>query len=88
VVIDVPTVPSVPYHHAVLMESMEIPVFSRSQAGNKTPYRLSDISKIIENLKGFINILRVYTNAVDREKVERATAKILGRIPTTAKISY
>jgi HD superfamily phosphohydrolase len=88
VVIDVPTVPSVPYHHAVLMESMEIPVFSRSQAGTKTPYRLSDVSKIIENLKGFINILRVYTNATDREKVERATAKILGRIPTTAKISY
>jgi HD superfamily phosphohydrolase len=88
VMIDVPTVPSVPYHHAVLMESMEIPVFSRSQVGKKTPYRLSDISKIIENLKGFINILRVYTNAADRIKVERATAKILGRIPATAKISY
>jgi HD superfamily phosphohydrolase len=88
VVIDVPTVPSVPYHHAVLMESMEIPVFSRSPSGKKTPYRLSDISKIIENLKGFINILRVYTHVADREKVERATAKILGRIPTTAKISY
>jgi HD superfamily phosphohydrolase len=88
VVIDVPTVPSVPYHHAVLMESMEIPVFSRSQTGKKTPYRLSDISKIIENLKGFINILRVYTNTANREKVEQATAKILGTIPTTAKISY
>jgi HD superfamily phosphohydrolase len=88
VVIDVPTVPSVPYHHAVLMESMEIPVFSRSQAGKKTPYRLSDISKIIENLKGFINILRVYTNVADRGRVERATAKILGKIPATAKISY
>ena len=88
VVIDVPTVPSVPYHHAVLMESMEIPVFSRSQDGKKTPYRLSDLSKIIENLKGFINILRVYTDAANREKVERATAKILGKIPATAKISY
>jgi HD superfamily phosphohydrolase len=88
VVIDVPTVPSVPYHHAVLVESMEIPVFSRSQDGKKTPYRLSDLSKIIENLKGFINILRVYTEAANREKVERATAKILGEIPTTAKISY
>ena len=88
VVIDVPTVPSVPYHHAVLMEAMEIPVFSRTQTGKKATYRLSDVSKIIENLKGFINILRVYTNAADREKVEQATAKILGRIPTTAKISY
>jgi HD superfamily phosphohydrolase len=88
VVIDVPTVPSVPYHHAVLMESMEIPVFSRTQAGERTLQRLSEISKIFETLKGFINILRVYTDEADREKVERATAKILGRIPQTAKISY
>ena len=88
VIIDVPTVPSVPYHHAVLMESMEIPVFSRSQSGEKTLQRLSEISKIFETLKGFINILRVYTNEANRERVERATVKILGKIPTTAKISY
>jgi HD superfamily phosphohydrolase len=88
VVIDVPTVPSVPYHHAVLMEDMEIPVFSKTQSGGKTPYRLSDISKIIENLKGFINILRVYTDEADRERVEKATAKILGKIPSAAKISF
>ncbi len=88
VIIDVPTVPSVPYHHAVLMESMEIPVFSRSQTGEKTPQRLSEISKIFETLKGFMNILRVYTDADDREKVEKATAKILGKIPSAAKISF
>jgi HD superfamily phosphohydrolase len=88
VVIDVPTVPSVPYHHAVLMESMEIPVFSRTQAGGKTLQRLSEISKIFETLKGFINILRVYTDEADREKVEKATAKILGKIPSAAKISF
>ncbi len=88
VIIDVPTVPSVPYHHAVLMESMEIPVFARSHPAGKRMQRLSDISKIFETLKGFINILRVYTSDVDREKVEKATAKILGKIPTTAKISY
>ena len=88
VVIDVPTVPSVPYHHAVLMESMEIPVFSRNQTGEKTLQRLSDISKIFETLKGFMNILRVYTDAADREEVEKATAKILGKIPSAAKISF
>jgi HD superfamily phosphohydrolase len=88
VIIDVPTVPSVPYHHAVLMENMEIPVFTRSQAGEKTLQRLSDISKIFETLKGFMNILRVYTEAPDREKVEKATAKILGKIPSAAKISF
>jgi len=88
VIIDVPTVPSVPYHHSVLMESMEIPVFSKTQEGGKTPQRLSEISRIFETLKGFINILRVYTDEANREKVEKATGKILGRIPSTAKISY
>ena len=88
VIIDVPTVPSVPYHHAVLMESMEIPVFTRSQSGEKMLQRLSESSKIFETLKGFINILRVYTEAANREKVERATAKILGKNPSATKISF
>jgi HD superfamily phosphohydrolase len=88
VVIDVPTVPSVPYHHSALMDSMEIPVFSKAQGGARTLYRLSEISKIFETLKGFINILRVYTDEENREKVDKATAKILGKIPSTAKISY
>jgi HD superfamily phosphohydrolase len=88
VVIDVPTVPSVPYHHSALMESMEIPVFSKTQSGGKTLYRLSEISKIFEALKGFINILRVYTDEASRGKVEKATAEILGKVPSTAKISY
>ena len=88
VFIDVPTVPSVPYHHSVLTESMEIPVFMRNHPTGKRMQRLSEISKIFETLKGFINILRVYTDSDSREKVELATAKILGKIPTTAKISY
>ena len=88
VIIDVPTVPSVPYHHSALMEKMEIPVFSKTSSGAKTMYRMSDISKIFETLKGFINILRVYTDAENRERVEKATSKILGKTPPTAKISY
>lgn len=87
VIIDVPTVPSVPYHHAVLMESMEIPVFTR-QAGEKKLQRLSESSRIFETLKGFMNILRVYTSEADRIPVEKATAKILGKIPSVAKISF
>ena len=88
VIIDVPTVPSVPYHHAVLLESTEIPVFIRSQAGEKKLQRLSESSKIFETLKGFMNILRVYTNQTDRFKVEKATSKVLGKIPSAAKISF
>ncbi|MEM3665678.1 MAG: HD domain-containing protein [Candidatus Bathyarchaeia archaeon] len=88
VIIDVPTVPSVPYHHSVLMEPMEIPVFYKTREGAKIPQRLSEVSKIFEVLKGFINILRVYTNEENREKVGAAAAKILGEVPATAKISY
>ena len=88
VIIDVPTVPSVPYHHAVLMESMEIPVFTRTQTGEKMLQLLSESSKIFETLKGFMNILRVYTSEADRAKVEKATAKILGKIPPATKISF
>jgi len=88
VIIDVPTVPSVPYHHAVLLGSTEIPVFSRSPAGEKKLQRLSESSKIFETLKGFMNILRVYTDAANRTRVEKATSKVLGEIPSTAKISF
>ncbi|MEM3730585.1 MAG: HD domain-containing protein [Candidatus Bathyarchaeia archaeon] len=88
VIIDVPTVPSVPYHHSVLLEPMEIPTFYKTLEGEKVQQRLSEISKIFDVLKGFINILRVYTDEENREKVGRAASKILGEIPTTAKISY
>jgi len=88
VVIDVPNVPSVPYHHSALLEPMEIPVFYKTSEGVKIPQRLSEISKIIETLRGFINILRVYTDESNREKVAEASMKILGKIPTSAKISY
>jgi HD superfamily phosphohydrolase len=88
VVIDVPTVPSVPYHHSILMQPMEIPVFYKTHACQKIPQRLSDISGIFEVLKGFINILRVYADEPNREKVAVAATKILGEIPSSAKISY
>jgi hypothetical protein len=88
VIIDVPTVPSVPYHHSVLMEPMEIPVFYKTWEGDRVLQRLSEISKIFEVLKGFINILRVYTDGENREKVSNAASKILGDVPTSAKISY
>jgi hypothetical protein len=88
VIIDVPTVPSVPYHHSVLMEPMEIPVFYKTWEGDRVLQRLSEISKIFEVLKGFINILRVYTDEENRERVSNAASRILGDVPTSAKISY
>jgi len=88
IIIDVPTVPSVPYHHSMFMEPMEIPVFSKSRDGKKEVRRLSEISGIFEVLKGFINILRVYTSEKNRARVAEAALKVLGEIPSSAKISY
>ncbi|MCS7124035.1 MAG: HD domain-containing protein [Candidatus Bathyarchaeota archaeon] len=88
IVIDVPTVPSVPYHHSMFMEPMEIPVFSKTRNGKKEVRRLSEISGIFEVLKGFINILRVYTDEKNRARVAEASLKVLGEIPSSAKISF
>lgn len=88
VIIDVPTVPSVPYHHSALMESMEIPVFLKTPDNSKVPQRLSEISRIFETLKGFINILRIYADEENRERVGDAASKILGKAPSATKISY
>jgi len=88
IVIDVPTLPSVPYHHSVLLEPMEVPVFHKTLEGRKVPQRLSEISGVFEVLKGFINILRVYTEEEHREKVALAAAKLLGGTPSSVTISY
>jgi HD superfamily phosphohydrolase len=88
VIIDVPTVPSVPYHRVVMMEPTEIPVFTRSAKGKRDLQKLCDSSKIFETLKGFMNIIRVYTSEQNREDVEKATVKILGNIPYVTKNSF
>jgi hypothetical protein len=63
-------------------------VFYKTREGKRVLQRLSEISKIFEVLKGFMNILRVYTDEESREKVSNAASKILGDIPASAKISY
>ena len=88
IVIDVPTVPSVPYHHSDLLEPMEIPVFQKTREGEKIPLRLSDISSMFDVLKGFINILRVYTEEKYVNKVSKAATKVIGGTPSSAKISF
>jgi len=88
VVIDVPNVPSVPYNHSILMQPMEIPVFQKTREGEKIQKRLSEISGIFDVLKGSIKILRVYADEKNREKVGEAASKILGEMPSSAKISY
>jgi len=88
VLIDVPTLPSVPYRHSVLMEPMEIPVFYKTKDKEKIPKRLSEVSRIFDILKGFMNIIRVYTEEPYRESVRQAALEVLGEIPYSAQISF
>jgi HD superfamily phosphohydrolase len=88
VIIDVPTLPSVPYHHSDLMEPMEIPIFRRTGDGKKVSQRLSEVSQIFDALRGFINVVRVYTEQRHRRDVREAAAKVLGGLPYSARVSY
>lgn len=88
VIIDVPTLPSVPYHHAFPLEPMEIPVFHKTRNGGKSVRKLSEVSGIFDMLKGFMNILRVYTEEKYLRKVQEVSEKLFGEIPFTMKISY
>jgi HD superfamily phosphohydrolase len=78
IVIDVPTVPSVPYHHSDLLEPMEIPVFQKTRTGEKIPLRLSDISSVFDVLKDEKYV----------DKVSVAAANVIGGTPSSAKISF
>ena len=88
VIIDVPTLPSVPYHHAFPLEPMEIPVFHKTRDGKRITRKLSEVSGIFDMLKGFMNILRVYTEEEHLRKVQEVSEKLFGELPFTMKISY
>ncbi|MCD6469849.1 HD domain-containing protein [Candidatus Bathyarchaeota archaeon] len=88
IVIDVPTLPSVPYHHAFPLEPMEIPVFQKTRDGRKISGKLSEVSGIFDLLKGFMNILRVYTEEEHLKKVQEVSERLFGELPFSMRISY
>src|SRR5213594_645071 len=87
VMIDVPTLPSVPYHNAVEIQPLDIPVFGRGPNGKKEIVQLSEISRIIGVLRTFMNLVRVYTKEQYRSRVEEASRQILGETPSSVKVS-
>ncbi|MBS7625897.1 HD domain-containing protein [Candidatus Bathyarchaeota archaeon] len=88
VTIDVPSLPSVPYHYAIDIEPMNIPIFYKSKTGEKIPQRLGELSRIVDSLRVFLNIMRIYTKEVYREKVRKASTDVLGEAPLSSLVSY
>lgn len=86
--IDVPSLPSVPYHYAMDIGPIDIPIFSRNRLGEKVPQKITELSKVIHDLREFMNIIRVYTKEEYRERVTEAAIKVLGESPLSNVLSY
>lgn len=86
--IDVPSLPSVPYHYAMDIGPIDIPMFSRNRSGEKTPEKIEKLSRVVDDLRVFMNIIRVYTNDQYRKEVSDAAAKVLGESPLSNVLSY
>ncbi|MEM3003682.1 MAG: HD domain-containing protein [Candidatus Bathyarchaeia archaeon] len=88
VTIDVPSLPSVPYHYAIDIEPMSIPIFHKTKSGEKIPQKLEELSRIVDSLRVYLNIVRIYTRQEHREKVREASVDVLGEAPPSSLVSY
>lgn len=86
--IDIPTLPSVPYHYAMDITPIDIPIFSKNRSGEKVPQKITELSKVVDVLRVFMNIIRVYTREQHREQVGQAAVKVLGESPLSNILSY
>lgn len=88
VIIDTPTLPSVPYHSTLDLEPLDIPVFKHLPNGKKEIVPLSEASRIVGVLQTFMNLVRVYTKEPYRSRVETAARQTLGEGSLSRKISH
>jgi HD superfamily phosphohydrolase len=84
VIVDVPTLPSIPYNPHQL-DPMEIRIFEEIE-GKRIPRLLSDYSNIAQMMKVYLDVIRVYTFDKHRAKVGRAAREIFQESPETALI--
>src|SRR5467141_2477172 len=85
VIIDVPTLPSVPYQQTADMQPMDVPVFKRVPLGKKQIVPLAEVSRIVGVLQTFMKLVRVYTGEAYRSRVELAARAILGDAQSSRK---
>ncbi len=84
VIVDVPTLPSVPYNPSQ-GDPMEIGIFEFVE-GEKVSRCLSDFSNIAEMMKVYLDVIRVYTFDRHRFKVEHAAREVFQELPPAALI--
>jgi len=89
VFLDLPSAPSLPYHpdySGGRHSGFEINILGREN-GEKKLKQVFEISPIVQSLRGFIGLARVYTFPEYRKKVFEASKKIFGERPYSFKIS-
>jgi HD superfamily phosphohydrolase len=86
VIIDVPTLQSVPYQQTADMQPMDIAVFKRVPQGKKQIVPLAEVSRIVGVLQTFMRLVRVYTEESYRSRVELAAHQILEDAQSSGKI--
>jgi HD superfamily phosphohydrolase len=84
IIVDVPTLPSIPYNPNQL-NPMEIRIFELID-GKRVLHNLSEYSNIAEMMKGYLDVIRVYTSNKYRTEVGRAAREIFRELPDTALI--
>jgi HD superfamily phosphohydrolase len=84
--LDSPLLPSVPYRHSSQMDPMKIPGFAYV-GKKKIEVDLVELSRVISSLKGYLDIIRVYTPANIRKRVGKAAQEVLGGTPYVSGIS-
>jgi hypothetical protein len=86
IVVDVPTLDSIPYYPREI-DPMEVLVVKITDGEKKELVQLSQYSRLINVLKGYVDIIRVYTSPDHRAEVERAAADVFKTLPFAAQIS-
>jgi len=89
VIIDVPTVPSLPYRplYGEKFES-EIPIAIALGAKTYEKRSIFELSPVVSSLKGFLDVARVYTTAEYRAKVRDAAVSVFGEAPPAFRVSF
>ncbi|MDW8033972.1 MAG: HD domain-containing protein [Nitrososphaerota archaeon] len=89
VFLDLPSVPSLPYHpdyRGGKHGGFEVKIVGREN-GEKKLKQAFEVSLMIQSLRGFIGLARVYTFPELREKVFEASKKIFGERPYSFRVS-
>lgn len=84
--VDVPTLASMPYYPREI-DPKEVPIFEVSVDGVKNLVPLSQHSRLVNVLKGYVDLLRVYTIGDFRKEVGKVAEEIFKEIPFSAQLS-